>query len=252
MTISTTTCGTVAGGEDTGGRPLLLLSLSFSPSNVFFFFLQALQNKVHTLPLQTHHHLSVRLSAAAPPLRAAASEQMVTGEGQAAATQGSTVAGHGGSIGPDLLILPGTVITQRAEQTACAGSLCRTPTKGGRRRDLPTPASPCRPPPPLPSAKRAINQSNGTRTGWQAGMGMGMRTHSPPARGCTPCTMGLDDEQPPWISEAVQSTGHIPLPGGGNKSLLPLGTHTGCVCSQAERRGARDASSPLQPPVTAS
>lgn len=38
--------------------------------------------------------------------------------------------------------------------------------------------------------------------------------------------------------------GAIPLPGQGDKSLLPSGTHTGCVCSQAERRGVRDASSP--------
>lgn len=86
-----------AGGDDTrgtGGRPLLLLSLSFFSLFflIFFFFLiKALQNKVHTLPLQTHHHLSVRLSAAAgataSPLGAAASEQMVPGEGRAAATQ---------------------------------------------------------------------------------------------------------------------------------------------------------------------
>lgn len=38
--------------------------------------------------------------------------------------------------------------------------------------------------------------------------------------------------------------GAIPLPSRGDKFLLPLGTHAGCACSQAERRGVRDASSP--------
>lgn len=118
---------------ETGGRPLPLLSFS-----IFFFFPRALQNKVHTLPLQTHHHLSVRLSAASPPepqsrrsLAAAAREQMVPGEGRAPASRGLAAGGSRHSSASLTPILPSTVITRRAEQTACAGSLCRTPTKGG-------------------------------------------------------------------------------------------------------------------------
>lgn len=113
--------------------PLLSFSLYF-----FFFFPRALQNKVHTLPLQTHHHLSVRLSAASPPepqsrrsLAAAAREQMVPGEGRAPASRGLAAGGSRHSSASLTPILPSTVITRRAEQTACAGSLCRTPTKGG-------------------------------------------------------------------------------------------------------------------------
>lgn len=147
------------------------------------------------------------------------------------------MAGHGGSIGPDLLILPGTVITQRAEQTACAGSLCWTPTKGGRRRDLSTPGSPLATP-TSPALRQKSNKSkrwDGDRLAGGDGDG-GLPPQQHPQH--------LGDGQPSWISEAMQSTGAIPLPGRGNKPLLPLGTDTGCVCSQAERRGVRDASSP--------
>lgn len=119
---------------ETGGRPLPLLSFSLS----LFFFPRALQNKVHTLPLQTHHHLSVRLSAASPPepqsrrsLTAAACKQMVPGEGRDPASRGLAAGGSQHSSASLTLILPSTVITRRAEHTACAGSLCRTPTKGG-------------------------------------------------------------------------------------------------------------------------
>lgn len=147
------------------------------------------------------------------------------------------MAGHGGSIGPDLLILPGTVITQRAEQTACAGSLCWTPTKGGRRRDLSTPGSPLATP-TSPALRQKSNKSkrwDGDRLAGGDGDG-GLPPQQHPQH--------LGDGQPSWISEAMQSTGAIPLPGRGNKPLLPLGTDTGCVCSQAERRGVRDASPP--------
>lgn len=73
------------------------------------------------------------------------------------------------------------------------------------------------------------------RRGWGWGLPPHQHIGAPPAPGRW---------QPSWISEAMQSTGAIPLPGGGDKSLLPSGTHTGCVRSQAERRGVRDVSSP--------
>lgn len=148
----------------------------------------------------------------------------------------SPAAGHGGSGGPDPTILPSTVITHHTEQTACAGSLCRTPTKGGRRRDPPTPPDPCQPLPSAgPLAKRAINQGDRDRL-WT---GVGMETP------CTPAMNPFSSAAPP----EYQNMGGVPLLSRGDLSPLPLGT--GAQPTRAPREG-QDAHPPLSyPPVTA-
>lgn len=218
----------------------------------FFFFIKALQNKVHTLPLQTHHHLSVRLSAAAgaaaPPLRAAASEQMVPGEGQAAAMPGPRRHHRRVTAAPSPLTSPPPTShppssparqlpAAPSKQPApghCAGHQQRA-ADGGTSRPLPPPA--LRRPLGQKSNKSKGQDGDGPAGGDGAGDGDSLHhQHLGAPPGCIP-PAAL--HPPPWIGEAMQGMGGLPPPCWRGSVLA------------AREQGGNGCFCPPHPPVTA-